>query len=98
MLIERKKTNLLEFAYFFYIHRFMFKLCILLQIIDGNTDQNTAKTSQLAKPIVAEYVRIHPQAWNNHISMRFDLLGAPGAQSIGKYTIKYASCLTCAAL
>ncbi|XP_072041386.1 uncharacterized protein [Amphiura filiformis] len=44
-------------------------------IFDGNTDQNTVVTNLFPKPVIASYIRIVPTAWNQRISMRFELLG-----------------------
>ncbi|XP_072045785.1 uncharacterized protein [Amphiura filiformis] len=42
---------------------------------DGNTDQETVVTNFFKTPVTARYIRIRPTEWNNHISMRFELLG-----------------------
>eukprot|EP00961_Rhodomonas_salina_P000542 7568-Rhodomonas_salina.1 len=36
----------------------------------GNTDQNTEVSNLFAAPVQAAYVRIYPQTWNTHMSMR----------------------------
>nr|XP_022322146.1 uncharacterized protein LOC111123822 isoform X3 [Crassostrea virginica] len=41
----------------------------------GNTDENSIVTNNFDCPVIAKCVRINPLEWNNHISMRFDLLG-----------------------
>jgi len=41
----------------------------------GSKDQNTVVISDLIQPITAQYVRILPQAWHRHISMRMELYG-----------------------
>lgn len=41
----------------------------------GNNDQNTAVKHALRPPIIASYIRIHPQSWHKHISMRLELYG-----------------------
>lgn len=39
----------------------------------GNTDRNTVITRTLATEVSAHYVRIYPQAWNGHMSMRAEV-------------------------
>ncbi|XP_031551889.1 neuropilin-1a-like isoform X1 [Actinia tenebrosa] len=41
----------------------------------GNTDRNTVVTHELPVPVKTRYVRILPQAWSRHISMRMELYG-----------------------
>eukprot|EP00961_Rhodomonas_salina_P197483 2664771-Rhodomonas_salina.1 len=36
----------------------------------GNTNQNTEVPNLFAAPVQAAYVRIYPQTWNSHMSMR----------------------------
>ena len=48
------------------------------QLFDGNKDRNTIVYQTLSQPIGARYVRILPEAWNNHISMRMELYGCSG--------------------
>ncbi|XP_052807791.1 uncharacterized protein LOC128236745 isoform X3 [Mya arenaria] len=45
------------------------------KIFQGNTDTETIVTNYLDHEFLALCVRIHPIDWNNHISMRFDLIG-----------------------
>ncbi|XP_052788530.1 lactadherin-like [Mya arenaria] len=44
-------------------------------VFQGNTDQDTVVTSLLPNQITAKCVRINPQTWFHHISLRFDILG-----------------------
>jgi RHS repeat-associated protein len=44
----------------------------------GNTDQHTVVENRL-EGVVARYVRIHPQTWQGHISMRADVVSYPSA-------------------
>lgn len=39
----------------------------------GNKDQNSVNVNTFAHPLHARYVRVCPQEWNQHISMRWDL-------------------------
>jgi hypothetical protein len=41
----------------------------------GNTDRNSKVTTTFSKPVRARYIRIYPQTWHKHISMRADLIG-----------------------
>ncbi|XP_072170354.1 uncharacterized protein [Diadema setosum] len=41
----------------------------------ANTDRNTKVTNRFARSVLARFIRILPATWNNHISMRFELLG-----------------------
>eukprot|EP00961_Rhodomonas_salina_P197482 2664770-Rhodomonas_salina.1 len=36
----------------------------------GNTNRDTLVSSLFAAPVQASYVRIYPQTWNSHMSMR----------------------------
>tara|TARA_Y100000389_G_scaffold125911_1_gene123290 strand:+ start:92 stop:1195 length:1104 start_codon:yes stop_codon:yes gene_type:complete len=39
----------------------------------GNKDRNTKVTTTFSKPVRARYIRIYPQTWQQHISMRADM-------------------------
>ena len=39
----------------------------------GNKDRNTKVTTTFSKPVRARYIRIYPQTWNGHMSMRVDM-------------------------
>ena len=41
----------------------------------GNIDKNTKVTTTFSKPVVTRYIRIYPQSWNGHMSMRVDMIG-----------------------
>ena len=47
----------------------------LHQVFDGNTDQNSLSTHQLAEHIIARKVRLHPRTWHRHISLRAEFYG-----------------------
>ena len=40
----------------------------------GNSDRNTKVTTTFSKPVRARYIRIYPQTWHGHISMRADMI------------------------
>ena len=42
---------------------------------EANRDQNTAVVNTLEAPIKARFIRLEPQAWYGHISMRMELYG-----------------------
>ena len=47
-----------------------------LQIFNGNTDRNTIVTNNINPAIPsARFVRIRPQEYHVHISLRFEILG-----------------------
>ena len=48
------------------------------QVFAGNPDAITTVTRWFPYHIWAKKVRIHPTAWNNHIAMRFEILGCEG--------------------
>jgi hypothetical protein len=42
----------------------------------GNSDRNTKVTTTFSKPVRTRYIRIYPQTWNQHMSMRADMFAA----------------------
>jgi hypothetical protein len=40
----------------------------------GNVDKNSKVTTTFSKPVRARYIRIYPQEWHGHMSMRVDML------------------------
>lgn len=40
----------------------------------GNVDKSSKVTTTFSKPVRARYIRIYPQTWNSHISMRVDMI------------------------
>ena len=40
----------------------------------GNVDKNSKVTTTFSQPVRARYIRIYPQTWNNHMSMRVDMI------------------------
>ncbi|XP_071801329.1 retinoschisin-like [Asterias amurensis] len=45
------------------------------QIFNGNTNKNGIEERRFFKPVLAVKIRIAPVEWNNHICLRFELLG-----------------------
>ena len=45
------------------------------QIFEGSWDRETRATHIFYTSVEAQYVRILPQEWHNHISIRFELMG-----------------------
>eukprot|EP00058_Branchiostoma_floridae_P006894 XP_002592382.1 hypothetical protein BRAFLDRAFT_67243 [Branchiostoma floridae] len=46
-----------------------------LQVFPGNSDMSLPVTNLLDNPVDARYVRFVVQSWNNHISMRAEIVG-----------------------
>ena len=40
----------------------------------GNTDHDTQVEARFATPVTTRYIRIYPQTWNNHMSLRAGLI------------------------
>ena len=51
-------------------------------LYSGNVDQYTKKTNNLPPNTVARYVRLRPQAYREHISLRFDVTGCVAPSKI----------------
>ncbi|XP_068680517.1 uncharacterized protein, partial [Montipora foliosa] len=47
----------------------------LQKIFKANSDQYTVVKNALEEPIITRFVRIHPETWNGHISMRTEFYG-----------------------
>ena len=63
------------------------------EVFKGNSDKDTIITNTLNPPIArAQFVRILPQKWHNHISLRFDILGCVVK---GKHRIKIKVYMNC---
>ncbi|KAK3590761.1 hypothetical protein CHS0354_017275 [Potamilus streckersoni] len=45
------------------------------KVFRGNSDQETIETNYFPCPVLANFIRINPQTWNEHITLRFDVLG-----------------------
>ena len=61
-----------EWCFYYYTLKF--------QEYIGNKDQNTLVINDLIEPIKAQYVRILPQEWHGHISMRMELYGCDSSK------------------
>ncbi|XP_068739041.1 uncharacterized protein, partial [Montipora capricornis] len=44
-------------------------------IFKANSDQYTVVKNTLKEPIITRFIRIHPETWNGHISMRTEFYG-----------------------
>ena len=56
-------------------------------VFPATTDQNSTSVFVLDPRPVARYIRINPQGWNNHIAMRYELIGCQETeQQYCKYT------------
>lgn len=51
------------------------KNCLTIQVYDGNADRNSVIVNKLIQPIKARFVRLYPESWSGHISMRMELYG-----------------------
>ena len=47
----------------------------LLQTFTGNTDGFSVVTNVLDPPIRSQYLKVHPQTWNNQIALRAEFYG-----------------------
>ena len=56
------------------------------RVFTGNTDSDTIVEHTFDNVIVARYVRVYPQTWEHHISMRWEVYEC---QSTGKHTVKW---------
>ena len=46
-----------------------------VQVFAANSDRYTVVKNVLYKPIITRYIRIHPESWYGHISMRTEFYG-----------------------
>ena len=44
-------------------------------VFEGNYDSNTVVTHSLEIAVAARYVRVYPQSWRQHMSMRWEVYG-----------------------
>ena len=54
---------------------------MFFQVFPGNNDRYTTVSHKLKYPITARFIRIHPETWQSHISMRAEFYGCKD----GKY-------------
>ena len=59
---------------------------VVLKVYQANSDQNTVVVNTLESPIEARFIRLHPQQWYGHISMRMELYGC--AMITGMFWLK----------
>ncbi|CAH1779438.1 unnamed protein product [Owenia fusiformis] len=52
-----------------------------METLTGNSNSDTHVTNGMDPPLNARYVRIKPQSWEEHISLRFDIIGCPLPES-----------------
>ncbi|XP_072036497.1 low affinity immunoglobulin epsilon Fc receptor-like [Amphiura filiformis] len=57
----------------------------------GNADMNTEVCNTFPTPIEARFIRIQPVGWNNHTSLRFEILKCKGTCS-GNWTYYDDAC------
>ena len=50
-------------------------LILFIQIFKANYDRYTVVKNVLDEPIITRFIRIHPETWNGHISMRTEFYG-----------------------
>ena len=48
----------------------------------ANSDRYTVVKNGLEKPLITRYIRIHPESWYGHISMRTDFFGCRKGKGI----------------
>lgn len=56
-------------------------MCVCPQVLEGNVDSHHQTRVSLQPPIVARHLRLLPQAWNQRVAMRVELLGCPYVKS-----------------
>jgi len=56
---------------------------ILLQVFQGNSNSGDIVRNNFIPPIVARYVRIIPQTWNQRIALKLELMGCRIMQGMG---------------
>ena len=55
-------------------------------LYSGNVDQDTEKTNNLPPNIVARYVRLRPNTWNQAIAMRWEVAGCSGKLALSYHS------------
>ena len=48
---------------------------INLQVYNANSDRNSVIVNTLIQPIEARFIRVYPESWHGHMSMRMELYG-----------------------
>ena len=54
---------------------FLHVIIYIIQVFDGNNDEDTVKSHNLNPPITARYIRFRPIEWHVWIAMRVELYG-----------------------
>nr|XP_039260776.1 lactadherin-like [Styela clava] len=49
-------------------------LATIRKIFTGNSDRDTKKINMFPNPITCRYIRVYPQSWRNHISIRVEFI------------------------
>lgn len=65
----------------------------IFQVYQANSDQNSVVVNTLEAPIEARFVRLHPQRWYGHISLRMELYGC--SLKSGRALIEFTTDNTC---
>ena len=52
-----------------------YAVLLILQVFTANSDRYTVVRNVLVKPIITRFIKIHPESWQGHISMRTEFLG-----------------------
>ena len=58
------------------------------QIFNGNSDRYSVVRHHLDEPIISRYIRLHPETWHIHISMRVELYGCKSGKFL-EYTLTF---------
>ena len=64
-------------------------------MFDGNTDRNTHVTSLFASMVIARHIKVRPQQWHGHISLRMEIIGCDYGMyqgSVGFTKLSLKSC------
>ncbi|CAH3038827.1 unnamed protein product [Porites evermanni] len=69
------KTFSISYSYDSVFHKTVYNEHGSKKIFTANYDRYTVVENMLDKPIVTRYLRIHPESWQSHISMRTEFLG-----------------------
>ncbi|XP_022809604.1 uncharacterized protein LOC111346591 [Stylophora pistillata] len=60
------------------------------KLFNGNRDQDTIVYNEINPPVKARYIRIRPQAWFGHVSMRTELYGC--LEDVSGVSINISDC------
>ena len=62
-------------SFFPFTVAFSFHCFFLWQIFEGNSDQESVVSHELVQTVMAQYIRVNPQTWNEQIALRTELYG-----------------------